>query len=341
MSYSIKDVADRAGVSAATVSYVINGAKKVKLETRTRVEQAMSELHYSPNPIARRLRLGRNKIVGFITPYITIPFYSNVLESCAAALMEEGYRILIGGSNLNLNTERDLINTLSNGIVDGIILFSLCGNSKELQDELPEDCPCVVVDVHYPAMVDCITHTFSDAFFEMVGYFKQRGHQKIGLFIGPAILNSVQEQIRAYRDALNAHNLSFDESMCVYFTRISDIYSSVEQIMAKGCMALCFINSGIYRSAFYNSEKAEFVIPNGCDIVCASESPEDYYLLKPFPRIIVPTREIGYLAAKQMLFRIEENYDSNKNAEKKKPEIKKIIIPCKLQYSQHEFLNTK
>lgn len=327
---TIKDVAGRAGVSIATVSYVLNNTRPVKAETRTRVEKAISELHYMPNPAAQHLRGRQSRIIGFITPTCNTAFYSSVFSACDRELFAHDYHILIANSTGDPETERELICTLGNGIVDGLIIFTACQNTEELRRTLPSNIPCVVLDIHFPSHVDSVTHSFSNAFQEVASYYKQRGHEQVAVFVGKDSLNSVQEQHRAYRLALEAHGLPYREELCIPSGRFHNRRDAVEHLVSKGCTALCFVDFNIMFDTFYDTNKRGFYIPPELDIVCGCESPMDYLLLKTIPRIMVPTEEIGQLAARQILFRLQESAETGKD-----PILpQRTVIPCVVQYPE-------
>ena len=113
---SIKDVAKLAGVSVATVSRVINDKGKVKEETRDAIEQAMIQLSYHPNAMARSLvKSNRSKIIAvfFMSPYL--PFFSELIFHIEEALSEKGYKLLLLTSYMDEIKERKTFIEANNG----------------------------------------------------------------------------------------------------------------------------------------------------------------------------------------------------------------------------------
>lgn len=330
-SATIKDVANKAGVSVATVSYVLNGTRRVKPETRAKVEAAIDALLYSPNPTAQRLRGKKSKTIGFITPSCSNAFYSSVFSACDRELRENNYHILIANSAGSLEMERTLIRTLCNGIVDGLIIFTVSQTTEDMQKHLPKNIPCIILDTHFPSPVDSVTHSFSNALQEVVYFFKRHNHTKIALFTGLDTLSSVQEQYRVYRQALEAHGLPFYDDLYYPRSRFSDKQAVLTHLTEIGCNALCFIDFNIFFDTFYDAKKRGFNIPKNFDVVCGSESPMDYLLLDSVPRIITPTEEIGQIAAQQILFRLKE-------AESGSPPLypQRTVIPCVVQYPNNK-----
>ena len=92
---SILDVAKKAGVSAATVSHVINGTKKVSPSTRQKVDDAIRILDYKPNIAARNFKTGKMNVIAFIVPDIANPFFSTLIDEIETVLASKGYKLII------------------------------------------------------------------------------------------------------------------------------------------------------------------------------------------------------------------------------------------------------
>ncbi|HSW26387.1 MAG TPA: LacI family DNA-binding transcriptional regulator, partial [Burkholderiaceae bacterium] len=109
MSSNVRAVAQLAGVSAMTVSRVINGATNVREETRRKVERAIEQLDYVPNRLARGLSSNRSNTVGLIVPDVVNPFFTLVLRGVEASARRAGYRMLVCDSENDPRREREYI----------------------------------------------------------------------------------------------------------------------------------------------------------------------------------------------------------------------------------------
>ena len=118
---SIKDVAQKAGVGVGTVSRVINGSGYVAADTRKKIEQAISDLEYTPNELARNLFRNRTGIIGVLIPDLDHPFFSSFARETEVALYKRGYKAMICNTVGSSNRERDYLNMLDRNMVDGII----------------------------------------------------------------------------------------------------------------------------------------------------------------------------------------------------------------------------
>lgn len=133
----INDVAEYAGVSLATVSRVING-KKVKKETKEKVEEAIKKLNYTPNFMASSLQRTKSNMILIIVPEISNPYYSAILEGVEVTAKSMGYNIILGSSYSSEAQLLDYLNLLNTKLVDGIILMEKIEKEKimgKIKDE--------------------------------------------------------------------------------------------------------------------------------------------------------------------------------------------------------------
>lgn len=128
---SIKDVAQKAGVGVGTVSRAINGSGYVAEDTRKKIEQAIKELEYTPNELARHLFRNRTGIIGVLVPDLDHPFFSAFARETEAALYKLGYKTMICNTVGSSNRERDYLNMLDRNMVDGIITGAHTLHKKE------------------------------------------------------------------------------------------------------------------------------------------------------------------------------------------------------------------
>ena len=135
---TIKDVAARSGVSVGTVSRVLNKRGYISQETYQKVYQAMEDLNYQPNQIARNLFSQRTYTIGLLLPDISHPYFSELTRELELLLYESGYKVLLCNTKENANREQDYIKMLQQNKVDGIIIATHMLKSKEYENiDLP------------------------------------------------------------------------------------------------------------------------------------------------------------------------------------------------------------
>ena len=121
---TIKDVAETAGVCVATVSRVMNNRGSISEKTRKKVLQAMKELDYHPNEMARSLQMRRTHIIGLVLPYLDHPFFSRLAEAVETACHKLGYKLMLCTSGSEAEKEREMVSMLRANKVDGILVCS-------------------------------------------------------------------------------------------------------------------------------------------------------------------------------------------------------------------------
>ena len=122
-----KDVALLAGVSAATVSHVVNGTRFVSPATRERVLAAVTQLGYSSNAVARSLRRGRTGLLALVVTDIENPFCTRLARCVADAAFERGYQVILGDTGERADRERWLLDSFRQQHVVGVVLWPLRG----------------------------------------------------------------------------------------------------------------------------------------------------------------------------------------------------------------------
>ncbi len=118
----IRDVAKRAGVAACTVSRVLNGTAAVAPETRMKIEQAMRELDYVPNELARGMFLQKSGIIAMLVPSIKHPFFSSLADCIEKCLYDNGYKLMLCSTSGDIEREREYLNMFKSNLVDGVIM---------------------------------------------------------------------------------------------------------------------------------------------------------------------------------------------------------------------------
>lgn len=147
---TMQDVAQRAGVSVATVSRVLNGSDKVINETRERVLQACDELDYSLHLAAQRLRLGITNTICVILPFLTLPSIVERLRGVQESLLDSGYDLIpfsVGSPEMRDSRLYDLANRSR---TDGLLIISMPINDKQTERIINNDMPVVLIDSEKP-----------------------------------------------------------------------------------------------------------------------------------------------------------------------------------------------
>ena len=213
---SLKDIAQKAGVSTALVSYVLNGKEK---ETRVgeaiakKVREIAKELDYQPNHLAKSLRSGKTHTIGLIIADISNPFFANIARVVEDEAKRNGYTVIIGSCDENAEKSWDLLNVLINRQVDGFIIVSCEGSENQILYLKERNLPFVLLDRHFPAIeTDFVATNNYKASYDAGDHLIQSGYERIGLIAYKSEMYHMVERIRGYRHALNDNNIAFDNN---------------------------------------------------------------------------------------------------------------------------------
>lgn len=210
-TYNLKDVAKLAGVSLGTASKVLNHIY-VKPDLRARVEEAVKELNYTPNVIARSLKVNSTKTVGIMIPDISSPVISKVVKGIEDFNRQKGYNGIIYQTALELNGEKQAIETFVRSKVDGIFYI---GNTVEAQiaERLKEiRIPVVFIMTSYQdEAFSSVTIDNEQAAFVAVDHLCSRGHKSILMMAGEKDdPNAGEPRLKGYLRALKKHGIEAD-----------------------------------------------------------------------------------------------------------------------------------
>lgn len=236
----MKDVAQRAGVSIATVSNVITGKRTVSPEVQKAVLQAIEELDYHVNMVARGLKTQRTNTIGVVLPDVTKLFFNDVLKGVMTAAAEHGYSINILSSGYDFSLEKNLIATLRGNHVDAIILDScvdfrqaeswgaeLVASGKDvpvvsLENKLSEDVSSICVDCQHWSS-------------QITRHLIDQGRKKIFYISGPLSLRHEQDRLEGYKQALREQGIEVKEDLIVTQDfQSGSAYHAVQQVLAQG-----------------------------------------------------------------------------------------------------------
>ena len=307
---TIKKVAERAGVSSATVSYVINNTRYVSPAVKQRVQAAMEELEYRPNVLARSLRQGKTKTLGLILPDSANPFYAELGHALENSAFDKNNNIILCNTDSSVERERLYFDLLVGKQVDGIILDAEEKDSQLVKRRLPEDYPIVLVD-----------RDFSENIFDTVltdnllgGYLATRhlielGHKRIACVTGPTNFLGAMNRMHGYQQALAEFGIPLDQDLieCGDFTagsghltahRLLNLHEPPTAVfLCNDMMAI-----GFERSAIEMRRK----IPEDISIVGFDNIELCKYLSPTLTSIAQPKKEIAEKSIQLLFDRIED-----------------------------------
>lgn len=316
MRSSIKNVAELAGVSVATVSHVINNTRFVAQETRAKVEAAMEALNYVPNSIARSLRTNKSKTVGLLVPDISNFFFTAIAEAIEKVLRQNGYNLVLCNTDENLEIEKQNIALLNAQLVSGMIIAPTTHNFDYRGLFKEEKYPLVFIDRETDQLqCDTVSVDGMSATKQAISVMIDKGHSRIGYIKGLAGLSTSNERFLGYAEALHEHGIELDESLvfCGDSRRESGYKLCLELLKKKDVTAMYVSNNLMAVGAMQCLADQRVKVPDQMAIVGFDDYNWATITNPPLSTIKQPTAELGAAAARLIVDRIK-----NPNAAYKK-----------------------
>ena len=208
----MKDVAEHAGVSISTVSYVLNNSGPVAAERRARVLDAVRVLNYTPNESARNLKRRSASTVGLVVPDLSNPFFALLAEGVERAASARGVLVVLCAPEATGETESLNGRLLRSQRLDGIIYLSGAATSPTSLLELTRLGPVVLVDEQLPGFnLPSVVSDNRRGAREVARHVLDQGHERVAVISGPNELWTAQQRLAGYREAFAAAGLEPDE----------------------------------------------------------------------------------------------------------------------------------
>lgn len=213
---TIREIADLAGVSIATVSRVLNGRDDVADETREAVRRIIRENGYTANRNARGLSAGRTGLVGVLVPLVFPAYFAEILAGAAEALYEQEMRVVLSPTQHEHAREVSLLDRLMHGgATDGALIVLPGESSEELERALDAGYPFVVVDPLMPLdeRIPSVSAAHMSGADQAMRHLLSLGHRRIGAITGPPGWVATEDRRRGYRAALASAGIPFDPEL--------------------------------------------------------------------------------------------------------------------------------
>ncbi len=309
---TLKDVAERAGVSLKTASNVKNDWPYVSDETRERVKQAMTELGYRPSRLAESLVTGRSNTIGVIVPDIANPFFSAVFRGCEDALGQQGYSAFLCNTDEDPEREQYYIDLLINHGVDGLLLWGSSLDETELTRYLTGSVPVISVDGLAQEGVANFTAVNLDneaGALAITNHLLGAGHREIGYLSGASRRLPAQERLRGFQRALNEAGIEWDETLLAEGQpTIGGGYgAAIELLQRRRPDALFCYNDLMAVGVMTAARELDYHLPDDLPIVGFDDTLPASLVSPPLTTVRIPKYELGKFAVSALFERLENS----------------------------------
>jgi len=305
---SINAVADRAGVSIATVSRVLNNSKPVNSDTRARVERAVAELGYRTNTAGRSLARAQSGLLLVLVPDFANPYYAQIVQGVESVTRQRGYRIMLADTTGADAHHGAAVEALYNRSADGVISLAHLAEDPAVIDEVAS-LPWVSCSEFLPGSgVPYVSIDHRQAAIDAVQYLLNRGHRRIALISADETFRWARQRHEGYVQALARAGIAPDPALVR--TASGTDYADGSQA-AGGLLALREAPSAVFAvsdtlaiGAIKAFRRAGRRVPDDIAVMGFDNLPLSEVFEPGLTTIAQPMRELGAAACELLLARL-------------------------------------
>ncbi|MBD3316325.1 MAG: LacI family DNA-binding transcriptional regulator [Chitinivibrionales bacterium] len=320
MQVTLKDIAQRAGVTSATVSMVINNKPNISEKTRQKVLTIARELNYYPNAIARGLATRKSNAIGVIVPNLASSFVVRVLQGIKSTNRDIDYTVQLFDTIGQNETESQLFQRLARERrIDGAILIGTSGTDEELKVFKEESVPCVMV-ARKCEFLDSVYVNNTQGAYDATSYLMDKGHTSIACVLCRKANLPTDDRLAGYRNALEHRNISYREELVLetHDDGITDGVNAFAELRGNSHKPTAvFVPAGdmVAIGIIKEAKKANISIPEGLAIVGFDDIPAAEVVEPLLTTVRQPKLEMGDYAINMIIDKIEGRESSKKHKE--------------------------
>ena len=316
---TISDVAKRAGVSAMTVSRVVNGTGYTSAETRARVEAAIDELGYVPNALARQLRSKRTKTIALVVADISNPFFTTIARGVEDVAVSHGFSVMYCNTDESEAEEEQYLLMLIERQVDGILLVPARSSGESFRLLHHHHMPVVVLDRRIAARTADSVRCDSEAgAHALARHLIDLGHRRIAVLTGRRNVSTSVDRVAGCRRALEEAGLELPDELVHWGgfnygkSNQADGHRMAQEMLAvpgERPTAVFCANNFIAFGAIRALTEAGIRVPDDMSVVAFDDLPVEW-VSEPFLTCAAqPAYEIGYQAATLLLDQVSGHHE--------------------------------
>jgi LacI family transcriptional regulator len=309
---TLKSIADQLNVSVTTVSRVLNGKSntyRISKETERKILAAAQELNYTPNQLARGLRLQKSHTIGYIIPDISNPFFSSIAKSVEKSARKFGYSIILCDSEESTELEISLLQLMLNRKVDGLIISPVGIEVSHLFDLYKRKIPVVLLDRYFPDLgFPFVTSDNYQGALEAVSLLIEYGHRRIACIQGLRRTSPNNDRVKGYIDAHKKNNMPVDQSLIVGDSFGEENGYIETKLLLKNReipTAIFAVSNLISLGAVRAISEEGLKVPDDISMISFDDQPYSRFLATPMTTVAQQSAQIGQIATKMLIDQIE------------------------------------
>ncbi len=328
MAATIRDIRNKTGLSLATISKYLNGGN-VLPENRKAIAEAIEELHYEVNEVARGLATQKTRTIGVLIQNFDNVFMGTIVSNIESILRQHNYGTIVCDCQQDKKLEEEEIHFLLGKRVDGIITIPTSGNPAYLQQAIDRNIPVILLDRTFAGEdMDSILVDNVEAAQKAVQVLIDHGHEKIAIICGDDSEYTARERLRGYCNALEGANIDIDSN---YIKRgklsTAHGYDSMKELlgMKERPTAVFLSNYEITLGGVMAVNEMRVPFPQDISLIGFDNFLLSKVVNPPLWMVNQPMDKIAQQAAELMLQRLEEG-NRKENADKSQT----IILPTNI-----------
>lgn len=315
---TIYEVSDLAGVSLATVSRVLNNSPSVKQSTRLKVQDAMAQLNYTPNSVAKSLASNRSDCIGVLVSELQGFFFTNMMAAIETECRKYDKHIVVTASELSAEKEQDDIQFLIGRNCDALIIQVEAISDDYLIELCNGDIPVIIVNRYIEAIAEnCIVLDNEKGGYIATQYLLDKGHKDIVYVSGPANKKDAMMRLEGHKRALTDNGISFTEERVFEGDYLQSggtrAFNHFHQSDIPFTAVLC-ANDEMATAVMAAAREKGLDLPKDLSVFGFDNVVFSHYTYPRLSTVENPIREMGKMAARHVLQRVyKKNVGKLKN----------------------------
>jgi DNA-binding LacI/PurR family transcriptional regulator len=308
---TMADVAERAGVSVATVSRALSDdPQRVSPLVLRRIIEAAEELEYIPNNLARNMRSGSARILGLIISDIGNPFFTAVARGAEDAAQRHGYSLVLSNTDENPDREAASLSVMAAERAAGVIIATTNENGTALRKFQETGMAIVAIDRHIAGLAtDSVVVDNESASYEAVTHLVRLGHRRIAIVGGPSDADTARDRLHGYERALREARVDIEPKLVSRgdFREAAGLTATRELLDLPDPPSAIFAVNNLTTIGVLEALRERGVkVPSEISIVGFDDIPTSELLDPPLTVVQQPTYLVGARAADLLIRRLQE-----------------------------------
>ncbi|HTX99561.1 MAG TPA: LacI family DNA-binding transcriptional regulator [Bacteroidota bacterium] len=317
MAATLRDIAQKSGLSISIVSRVLNkktAKYRISKQTEKRVLQTAKDLNYRPNQLARGLRLRKTHTIGLVAPDISNPFFASIIKTAEGVAHSLGYTLVVCDSDESSQLEVEHVGLLQAKGVDGLIVLPVGMKRSHLDAVIAGRVPLVTADRSFPDLrASSVVIDNHAGAMEAIEHVVEHGHVRIAIIQGLRETITSRERLRGYLDVLAAHDIPVDEGLIVGndFRRETGYVETLLLLRSRRPPTAIFTTSDLITlGALQAIFEQGLEVPRDISVVAFDDIESAEFFRCPITAVSQPKESIGEIAVKLLTDHIRDQRGS-------------------------------